>query len=137
MGYAFERLADERGFSVVYPNGQNGLSESGYMAIRLALEAPGRFRAVAPVAANLSVPENFQCKPVTQGSASVILIHGTMDPLVPYDGTEGSLFRAVNREQWRWFAAAKIMIAWIRINPTTRSAASTRETSNSHAGFAA
>ncbi len=83
-GYAFERLADARGFAVVYPNGRNGhwntceidrdaqqpgvddvgfltaladkfigevgtdrnrvfavgLSEGGYMAIRLALEAP-------------------------------------------------------------------------------------------------
>jgi polyhydroxybutyrate depolymerase len=134
-GYAFERLADERGFAVVYPNGQNGhwntceidkdalqpaiddvrfltaladkfidaigtdrnrvfgvgLSEGGYMAIRLALEAPSRFRAVAPVAANLSAPDNFQCKPVTQGGASVILIHGTRDRLVPFDGGEGSL----------------------------------------------
>jgi polyhydroxybutyrate depolymerase len=135
MGYSFERLADARGFSVVYPNGQNGhwntceidrdapqpgvddvrfltaladkfvdeigtdrnrvfavgLSEGGYMAIRLALEAPSRFRAVAPVAANLPAPENFQCKPVAQGGASVILIHGTKDPLVPYDGKEGSV----------------------------------------------
>jgi polyhydroxybutyrate depolymerase len=134
-GYGFERLADERGFAVVYPNGQNGhwntceidrdaqqpgiddvqfltavadkfigeigtdrnrvfavgLSEGGYMAIRLALEAPARFRAVAPVAANLSAPENFQCKPVKEGGASVILIHGTKDPLVPFDGGEGSL----------------------------------------------
>jgi polyhydroxybutyrate depolymerase len=134
-GYAFERLADEHGFAVVYPNGQNGhwntceidkdaqqpvvddvqfltaladkffgeigidrnrvfgvgLSEGGYMAIRLAIEAPARFRAVAPVAANLPVPENFQCKPVTQGGASVILIHGTKDHLVPFEGGEGSL----------------------------------------------
>ena len=133
-GYAFERLADERGFAVVYPDGQNGhwntceidkdaqqpeiddvqfltaladkfideigtdrnrvfgvgLSEGGYMAIRLALEAP-RFRALASVEANLPAPENFQCKPVTQGGASVILIHGTKDRLVPFQGGEGSL----------------------------------------------
>jgi polyhydroxybutyrate depolymerase len=133
-GYGFERLADERGFAVVYPNGQNGhwntceidqdaeqpgiddvrfltaladkfvdeigtdrnrvfgvgLSEGGYMAIRLALEAP-RFRALASVEANLPAPENFQCKPVTQGRASVILIHGTKDRLVPFEGGEGSL----------------------------------------------
>jgi polyhydroxybutyrate depolymerase len=133
-GYGFERLADERGFAVVYPNGENGhwntceidkdaqqpgiddvrfltaladkfvdeigtdrnrvfgvgLSEGGYMAIRLALEAP-RFRALASVEANLPAPENFQCKPVTQGGASVILIHGTKDRLVPFEGGEGSL----------------------------------------------
>jgi polyhydroxybutyrate depolymerase len=135
MGYAFERLADERGFALVYPNGQDGhwntceidkdaqqpgiddvrfltaladkfigeigtdrnrvygvgLSEGGYMAIRLALEAPSRFRAVAPVAANLSLPENSQCKPVAHGGTSVILVHGTKDPLVPYDGSPGSV----------------------------------------------
>ena len=135
-GYTFERLADERGFAVVYPNGLNGhwntceidndtqqadiddvrfltaladkfigeigidrdrvfgvgLSEGGYMAIRLALEAPSRFRAVAPVEANLPAPENFQCKPVTGGGGeSVILIHGTKDRLVPFEGGEGSL----------------------------------------------
>ena len=133
-GYAFERLADQRGFAVVYPNGQDGhwntceidkdapqpgiddvrfltaladkfigeigtdrnrvfgvgLSEGGYMAIRLALEAP-RFRALASVEANLPAPEDFQCKPVTQGVASVILIHGTKDRLVPFEGGEGSL----------------------------------------------
>ena len=123
-GYGFERLADKRGFAVVYPNGQNGhwntceidrdaeqpgvddvgfltaladkfiaeigtdrnrvfgvgLSEGGYMVIRLALEAP-RFRALASVEANLPVPEDFQCKPVTQRAASVILIHGTKDQI--------------------------------------------------------
>jgi polyhydroxybutyrate depolymerase len=67
-----------------------GLSEGGYMATRLALEAP-RFRALASVEANLPAPENFQCKPVTQGSASIILIHGTKDRLVPFEGGEGSL----------------------------------------------
>jgi polyhydroxybutyrate depolymerase len=134
-GYAFERLADERGFAVAYPDGQDGhwntceidkdapqpgiddvrfltaladkfigeigtdrnrvfgvgLSEGGFMAIRLALEAPSRFRAVAPVEANLPAPENFQCKPVKQGGASVILFHGTRDRLVPFEGGEGSL----------------------------------------------
>ena len=133
-GYGFERLADKRGFAVVYPNGQNGhwntceidrdaeqpgvddvgfltaladkfiaeigtdrnrvfgvgLSEGGYMVIRLALEAP-RFRALASVEANLPVAEDFQCKPVTQRAASVILIHGTKDRLVPFEGGEGSL----------------------------------------------
>ena len=68
-----------------------GLSEGGYMAIRLALEAPSRFRAVAPVEANLPAPENFQCKPVTRGGASVVLFHGTKDRLVPFEGGEGSL----------------------------------------------
>ena len=98
-GYGFERLADEHGFAVVYPNAYegywdvctiaedvsaNGLniddvgfltgmvdklvseigvdpgrvfatgsSRGGFMAFRLALEAPSRFRAVAAVSANV------------------------------------------------------------------------------------
>jgi len=43
------------------------------------------------VEANLPAPESFQCKPVTQAGASIILIHGTKDRLVPFEGGEGSL----------------------------------------------
>jgi polyhydroxybutyrate depolymerase len=40
-----------------------GSSRGGFMAFRLALEAPSRFRAVAAVSANVPSPENFKCKP--------------------------------------------------------------------------
>jgi polyhydroxybutyrate depolymerase len=69
-----------------------GLSNGGDMAIRLALEAPASYRAVAPVAANLPAPENFKCKPAAPSGTSVLLIHGSKDPLVPFRGGEGSLF---------------------------------------------
>ena len=131
-GYGFERLADEHGFAVVYPNayggywdvctvagdvsanGRNiddvgfltgmvaklvgeinadpgrvfaaGSSRGGFMAFRLALEAPSRFRAVAAVSANVPSPENFKCKPAGQGTPSVMIMNGTDDPLVPFDG---------------------------------------------------
>lgn len=67
-----------------------GVSSGGSMAIRLALEHPGRYRAVAAVVANLPAAQNFQCKPVAQGT-SVMLMNGTQDPLVPYAGGEISL----------------------------------------------
>jgi len=131
-GYGFERLADEHGFAVVYPNAANagdwnacsvvgkvdsddvgfltrlvdklgtdigidparvfatGSSRGGSMAIRLALEAPSRFRAVAAVSASVPTPDNFHCKPTGPG-ASVMIINGTEDPLVPFDGGEVSL----------------------------------------------
>ena len=125
-GYGFERLADEHGFAVVYPNAYegywdvctivgdvsaNGLniddvgfltgmvdklvseigvdpgrvfaagsSRGGFMAFRLALEAPSRFRAVAAVSANVPSPENFKCKPAGQGTSSVMIMNGTEDP---------------------------------------------------------
>ena len=137
-GYGFERLADEHGFAVVYPNAYNGYwdvctiaedvsanglniddvgfltgmvdkliaeigvdpgrvfaagsSRGGFMAFRLALEAPSRFRAVAAVSANVPSPENFKCKPAGQGTPSVMIMNGTDDPLVPFDGGSVSLF---------------------------------------------
>jgi len=68
-----------------------GSSRGGSMAIRLALEAPSRFRAVAAVSASVPTQDNFQCKPAGPG-ASVMIINGTDDPLVPFDGGEVSLF---------------------------------------------
>jgi polyhydroxybutyrate depolymerase len=137
-GYGFERLADEHGFAVVYPNAYegywdvctvagdvsaNGLkiddvgfltamvdklvreigvdrarvfaagsSRGGFMAFRLALEAPSRFRAVAAVSANVPSPENFKCQPAGKGAPSVMIMNGTEDPLVPFDGGSVSLF---------------------------------------------
>ena len=68
-----------------------GSSRGGSMATRLALEAPSRFRAVAAVSSNVPTPENFRCKPAGR-SASIMIMNGTKDPLVPFDGGEVSLF---------------------------------------------
>jgi len=136
-GYAFERLADQHGFAVVYPkayasdwndcsrigdkelNGVRGddvgflsalvdklvselalnparvfaagVSNGGSMAMRLALEQPSRYKAVAAVVANVPAAENFQCKPAAQKATSVMIMNGTEDPLVPYAGGEINL----------------------------------------------
>ena len=117
-GYGFERLADEHGFAVVYPdsysfdwndcgrigdysaNGREvddvgflvvladklmsefgtdrshifatGVSAGGFMSLRLALEAPSRFRAVAAVAASVQTAENFKCKVAGPGTSVMI-----------------------------------------------------------------
>ena len=156
-GYGFERLADEHGFAVVYPNSASfdwndcskvgdfsvngrevddvgflnalvdkliadigidrtrvfatGVSAGGFMSIRLALEAPSRFRAVAAVAANVPVPENFKCKPQGKGT-SIMIMNGTKDPLVPFAGGEvnllGLFYKGGNvrasRESGQYFA---------------------------------
>ncbi len=67
-----------------------GVSSGGSMAMRLALEQPSRYRAVAAVVANVPAPQNFQCKPAAQAT-SVMIMNGTEDPLVPYAGGEISL----------------------------------------------
>jgi polyhydroxybutyrate depolymerase len=68
-----------------------GVSAGGFMSLRLALEAPERFRAVAAVSANVPAADNFKCKPVAQG-ASVLLMNGTADTIVPYRGGEVALW---------------------------------------------
>lgn len=60
-----------------------GFSNGGYMAYRLACEAPGIFAAIAPVAAVMGLaPED--CDP--DAPMSVIHFHGTADFNVAYDG---------------------------------------------------
>jgi len=68
-----------------------GSSRGGFMAFRLALEAPSRFQAVAAVSANVHTPDNFKCQPTTSGTSSVMIMNGTADPLVPFDGGQISL----------------------------------------------
>ena len=68
-----------------------GVSAGGFMSLRLALESPSRFRAVAAVSANVPVADNFKCKPVAQG-ASVMIMNGTEDTIVPYAGGEVELW---------------------------------------------
>jgi len=67
-----------------------GVSNGGSMALRLALEHPKRYRAVAAALANMPAPQNFQCQPVAQ-TPSVMILNGTEDPLVPYAGGEINL----------------------------------------------
>jgi polyhydroxybutyrate depolymerase len=88
-----------------------GVSAGGFMSIRLALEAPSRFRAVAPVSANVPAPDNFKCHPIGQGT-SVLFMNGTKDPLVPFGGGEvnllGFFYKGGNvlssRDSARYFA---------------------------------
>lgn len=68
-----------------------GVSNGGSMALRLALEQPSRYKAVAAVVANVPAPENFQCLPAAQKATSVMIMNGTDDPLVPYAGGEINL----------------------------------------------
>ena len=70
-----------------------GVSSGGFMALRLALEAPARFRAVAAVAANVQTADNFKCKPAVPlaPGTSVMIMNGTKDPLVPFEGGEVNL----------------------------------------------
>ena len=60
-----------------------GISNGGFMSFRLALDLSDRIRAIAPVTAQISraLEDHEPQRPV-----SLMLINGTEDPLVPYDG---------------------------------------------------
>jgi polyhydroxybutyrate depolymerase len=103
-----------------------GVSAGGFMSLRLALEAPARFRAVAAVAANVPTPGNFKCTPHGAGT-SVMIMNGTNDPLVPFAGGEvnllGLFYKGGNvrssRESAQYFAGRNQLTG----PPVTRQAA--------------
>ena len=55
------------------------------MVYRLALEKPEAFAALAVIAANLPVDENFNCQK-SDKPVSIAIINGTEDPINPYHG---------------------------------------------------
>lgn len=73
-----------------------GYSSGGQMAHRLAIETPDLVAAVAAAGANLPAPDNTLC--ATDGrTARVMLVSGTHDPIVPFEGGEVSLFGLASR----------------------------------------
>lgn len=59
-----------------------GISNGGQMSFRLACERADLVRAIAAVAASMA--ETLDCAPAVP--VSVLILNGTADPLVPYDG---------------------------------------------------
>lgn len=71
-----------------------GISKGGFMAARLACQLSNRIAAIAIVAATLDSNEGY----TPQYPMPMLFIHGTKDPIVPYQG--GKLFgRAVYSHQ--------------------------------------
>ncbi|MBW4469547.1 MAG: hypothetical protein KME45_03985 [Stenomitos rutilans HA7619-LM2] len=61
-----------------------GLSNGGILVQKLACENPGQIAAFATVAASL--PEQFQAKCQTKTPVSMLMINGTADAVVPWQG---------------------------------------------------
>jgi polyhydroxybutyrate depolymerase len=65
-----------------------GLSQGGFMAVKVGCEMADRIAAIAPVGA--AMPKTMTCVP--SRPVPVVMINGTSDPVVPYDGgTEHNL----------------------------------------------
>ncbi|MGP8068751.1 MAG: alpha/beta hydrolase family esterase [Candidatus Bathyarchaeia archaeon] len=61
-----------------------GISNGGFFAQRLALESFGKVKAIATVAATM--PEPLSKVKAIDHPIPIMIIHGTNDPLVPFEG---------------------------------------------------
>ncbi|HLX00130.1 MAG TPA: PHB depolymerase family esterase [Candidatus Acidoferrales bacterium] len=66
-----------------------GLSDGGFMDFWLACELAGRIAAVAPVAATMPQPITESCSDWSFRPVPILMIHGTTDPIVSYNGRLG------------------------------------------------
>ncbi len=64
----------------------SGISNGGLMSYRLACDLSGKIRGIAAVAANLARDLHPNCTP--RLPIAVLIMNGTADPLVPYNGGE-------------------------------------------------
>ena len=67
-----------------------GISNGGFMSVRLAMDLSEKIAAVAPVTAQVSkaLKDKTPKLPI-----SIMIVNGTKDPLVPFDGGHIRLFR--------------------------------------------
>lgn len=90
--------------------GVGGISNGGFMTLRLACAAPQRFAAFAVVAANNAV--GIECP----GGPPVpmLFIHGTEDAWVPFGG--GTIAPQVGESRGTAYSAADTLAAWAMRN---------------------
>jgi len=88
-----------------------GISNGGFMSFRLACELSDKVSAIAPVTAALSVDLAATCSPTQP--VSILLINGSEDPLVPWEGGEIRIGRQQRGEIW---STADTIEFWVRQN---------------------
>jgi polyhydroxybutyrate depolymerase len=93
-----------------------GISNGGFMCQRLAVEASDIFAAVVSVAASLQ--ERWKdTKPA--GKISIMLINGTADPLVPYNGGTVSIkfpLLGITLKRGKIISTDKTIEYWLKNN---------------------
>lgn len=91
-----------------------GISNGGFMSIRLALDLSDRIAAVAPVTAQLQKAHDGK-RP--KHPVGVMIINGTSDPLVPYEGGHVSVFR---KKRGAIFSTDETIRRWRTWNKATQ-----------------
>lgn len=109
VGALIDRLAAE------YPIDRNrifaaGMSNGGLMAFRLACSLPA-IRGIAAVAATHPLDQEGKCAP--SGPMSVLIINGTDDPIIPYDGGD---IKLLGTKRGRVVPTETTVNYWTRFN---------------------
>ena len=107
-------LALIEGLKSEYPIDENriyvtGVSNGGMMSLRMACDGANVFAAAAPVIAEL--PAALDCDPANP--ISVMLMDGTMDPLVPWDGGQVHFLR---QELGQVLSTESTVSFWVNAN---------------------
>ena len=88
-----------------------GASNGGMMVQRLGCEAAEHFAALASVIANMPEPLQSSCRP--RLPVAMMIINGTADPMVPYDGGRVGMGR---KDRGRVISTADTIDHWVRAN---------------------
>ena len=101
-----------------------GMSSGGMMTLRLGCELSSKLAAIAPVVAN--IPKNLinSCRP--ERALPVLVMNGTDDPLMPYNGGYVHFFR---KEMGEVVSTSETVSFWVKHNGCN-SAPSTRDLPN-------
>jgi polyhydroxybutyrate depolymerase len=88
-----------------------GISNGGFMAMRMACEGASHFVGIAAVTATMPVETGRACSP--SRPVAVLMINGTSDPLVPYEGGHVWLFGRSRGVIW---STARTAEFWAKMN---------------------
>lgn len=89
-----------------------GISNGGIFSHYLAANRAEKVAAIAPVVGGLAVPFNERFKPA--GPVSVLVIQGTADPLVPYEG--GNVGGRAGRDRGKIISTDEAIRLWALAN---------------------
>ena len=88
-----------------------GISNGAIMTERLGCELSDKIAAIAPVAGN--IPQNTALTWSPSRAVSVLIINGTEDPLVPFDGGDVSF---LSLKRGKVISVADTVKFWVRKN---------------------
>jgi len=125
-GYAREHNIDDVGFfkALIAELGKKypidpkkvfstGISNGGLMSLRLGCEMPDKIRAIGVLTA--SIPENLvdMCSEEKPAKSGLLLMNGTEDPIVPYNG---GVVKVFGQTHGKVVSTGKTLQVWLAKN---------------------